>query len=61
MEWFEYIIMAVAIFLVLLPLILKIINKKNPNKSSCNCGCSSCSKNCACMDNFKNYLKQNTR
>lgn len=41
MEWFEYIIIVVAVGLVLLPIALKIINKKR-GKSSCASGCCCC-------------------
>ena len=60
MEWFEYIIMAVAIFLVLLPLILKIANRKNPHKSSCGCDCGENPKCECCMTNFMAYIKEAT-
>ncbi len=45
MLWYEYMIAFVAIFLVILPIILKNIKKKK-GKSSCGCGCESCSKDC---------------
>ena len=54
MEWFEPIIIVVAIGLVLSPIIIKIVNKKR-GKSTCSCGdCSSCNKDC--MKNFKKYV-----
>lgn len=55
MKWFEPLIAIAAIFLVILPIILK-IKAKRSGKGSCSCGCdcSSCSKDCA--KNFKKYI-----
>ena len=52
--------MAVAILLVLLPLILKIANRKKPHKSSCGCDCGEDPKCECCMTNFKAYIKEAT-
>lgn|GEM_PF-765104 len=38
MEWFEYIIIVVAVFLLVLPFILAIIRKRQ-GKSCCSCEC----------------------
>ncbi len=43
MKWFEYLIALGAIILVLLPIMLKLINKKI--KKGC-CNCSNCTKEC---------------
>lgn len=44
MEWFEYLIILLALFLVILPIILKIRDKK---KGKMNCGCGmSCKGDC---------------
>ena len=55
MKWFEPIIALIAIFLVVLPIILKIRDYKK-GKHTCSCGqdCASCSKDCA--RNFKEYI-----
>ncbi len=45
MKWFEYLIIIVMVFLVILPFILNHINKKK-GKSSCGCGCDKCSSSC---------------
>lgn len=56
MKWFEPLIAIVAIGLVLLPIILKIVDKKKRKaKCSCGCDCSSCDKEC--LANFKAYLE----
>lgn len=56
MKWFEPIIAIIAIGLVILPFILKIINKKRGKPScSCGCDCQSCSKDC--MKSFRDYVK----
>ena len=56
MEWFEPLIAACAIFLVILPIILKFRAKKK-GKSVCSCGsdCASCNKDC--LSHFKAYVK----
>lgn len=45
MAWYEYLIIIVALFLVILPIILHFHNKKH-GKTSCGCGCENCSGNC---------------
>lgn len=55
MKWFEPIIAIIAVFLVILPIILKIRNKKK-GKSSCGCGCNECSKKNECYSALKAYL-----
>ena len=55
MKWFEPIIAIVAIFLVVLPIILSIRNKKK-GKCSCGCGCSECAKKNECYQALKTYL-----
>lgn len=57
MEWFEPIIIVVAIFLVLLPLILKIKNKKQ-GKTGCEHECSICSSHDQCLSNLRKYLDE---
>lgn len=55
MKWFEYIIMLIAIGLVLLPIAIKINNKKKGNS----CGsCCCCDKKDSCLKNFKQYINQ---
>ena len=55
MKWFEPIIAIIAIFLVLLPIIIKIIEKKKGN-SKCSCGCDCCSKKNECYSSLKKYI-----
>lgn len=57
MEWFEPIIIIIAIFLVLLPLILKIKNKKK-GKTGCEHDCSICSSHDQCLSNLRKYLDE---
>jgi len=54
MKWFEPIIAIVAIGLVILPIILKVVNKKK-GKSACSCGCTCCphSGNCSKVNTNK--------
>lgn len=47
MKWFEPIIIIVAVGLVILPIILKIVNKKK-GKSTCSCGCAYCTHSGCC-------------
>lgn len=55
MEWFEPLIAIGAIFLVFLPIIIKIYNyKKGKSNCSCGCDCTSCNKDC--LKHFKKYL-----
>ena len=55
MKWFEPIIASFAAFLVVLPLILNIINKKR-GKHNCSCGCQDCSKRNECYSALKDYI-----
>ena len=55
MKWFEPIIAIVAIFLVILPIILKIISHKKGN-NSCSCGCACCTKKDECYKELKKYI-----
>lgn len=48
MEWYEYIILIIAIGLFLLPFILSFVNKKK-GKKTCSCGCSCCANRHECM------------
>ena len=57
MKWFEYIIIAIAIMLVILPFLLNKINRKK-NKGSC-CNCSLCPVKCCCEKN-KNEKTNNS-
>lgn len=57
MEWFEYVIIAAAIFLVILPIILSFKNKKK-GKTSCGCNCSCCALHDSCCKNLKGYLEE---
>ena len=58
MEWFEYLIALAAIGLVILPIVLKIVNKKRGRTSSA-CGCTSCSECNKCYQNLRTFLKEN--
>lgn len=60
MKWFEPIIAIIAIGLVILPIILRIIRKKN-NKGTCSSNCCCCDKRDTCLSNFKQYIEQNTK
>ncbi|MBQ7275978.1 MAG: hypothetical protein IJS58_01895 [Bacilli bacterium] len=56
MEWFEPLIAIGALSLVIVPIIIRIRNKKM-GKSSCGCSdCDCCSKKKDCLSNFKTYL-----
>lgn len=58
MQWFEYIIIVVAVFLVILPIILKIRAKKT-GKGTCSCECCSKSQCASCpMHKEKKYNKK---
>lgn len=54
MEWFEYIIIIIAIGLVVLPIFLSIKNKKK-GKSSCCGSCNSCGLYKSCCNSLKAY------
>ncbi len=57
MKWFEYIIIAIAIMLVILPFLLNKINRKK-NKGSC-CNCSLCPFKCCCEKNKNEKTNNN--
>ena len=58
MEWFEYIIMFLAIGLVILPFVL---NKKNKKKGKCSCGgdCGCCHISEDCKKVFEEIRQSN--
>lgn len=45
MEWFEYLIIVIAIGLVALPIVLEIKNRKQ-GKKGCGCKCDGCHQEC---------------
>ena len=55
MQWFEPIIIIIAISLVVIPFALE-IKKAIIGKSTCVCGCSGCNKKEKCLANFKSYI-----
>lgn len=54
MEWFEPIIIVVAILLVIVPFYIHFRNAFK-KKNGCSCGCSECGKKCECFASFKKY------
>lgn len=56
MEWYDFILMFMTMALLLTPLVICKIKKKNI--SGCSGSCSSCNKSCG-MKDFVNAVKEN--
>ena len=55
MEWFEPILIIIAILFVVIPFAFE-IKKAITGKGTCACGCGGCNKKDKCLANFKSFI-----